>query len=565
MRTTFFSRARARSKVVVASLSSSFGPYRPQNFAPAVARARYRFFSGTVRHSLAVVKSPVQLEPVKVTTGPQSSRSDLAVIALTQEKTAALKAEGSFTSEVFDDFSGKAKSSLAVYATPKQQEQYGSSRLLLVGTGPQKRCDVGAIRSAVHVGLTQAKAKKANTVTIFLPEVSAEQKASEVYREAARTAVLSNHHFNRYLKPKNVPHHIQSVHLVGSSVDDSNAAAAAEEGACVASGTLLARELVNARADDVNPTSFAAAAAAVAAASQGRVTVDVVQGKELLDKNYHLIYAVGQAAVSPPAMVTLRYNGNPGSEDTVALVGKGVTFDTGGLNLKPTGFIENMHMDMGGAAAVLAATATAANMRMPINIVSVLGLAENAIGAEAVKPHSVIPSAKGSVEVSNTDAEGRLVLADCLTHVQALSPAPAAVVDMATLTGACVVALGEYAAGVFSNCRHMSSALAEAGEAVAEPCWPMPVFPGHEEEIVRGEAGGYADMKSTGNGREGGACTAAAFLKQFIDEGVEWAHVDIAGPGMYSRSREWVPKGGTGYGVALLIEYLKRRSSTSQQ
>ena len=199
------------------------------------------------------------------------------------------------------------------------------------------------------------------------------------------------------------------------------------------------------------------------------------------------------------------------------------------MNLKPTGGIEDMHMDMHGAATVLGTMAAMGRLRPKVNVVACVALAENAIGAKAMKPNAILRSAMGmTVEVGNTDAEGRLCLGDALWYVQE-HHSPDTVIDVATLTGACVVALGEYTAGLFTNDDHLAKALADAGDGCFERCWRLPILPEHTEELK----GGYADLRSIGAGREGGSCTAAAFLGEFVRDGVAWAHLDIAGAGMY--------------------------------
>jgi len=244
-------------------------------------------------------------------------------------------------------------------------------------------------------------------------------------------------------------------------------------------------------------------------------------------------------------------------KNEIALVGKGITFDTGGLNIKPTNSIEDMYMDMSGSAAVLATLATLPKLDIHQNIVGVLCLAENAVSEKSYHPSSIIKSYKGlTVEIGNTDAEGRLVLADGLTYVQKHYK-PSYVVDLATLTGACVVALGEYASGLFTNDNQLRDELCASGDAVFERTWPMPLYSEFSTEIK----GTHSDIKNTGKSRYGGASVAAAFLKEFIEEGVKWAHIDIAGPAMTSEKRGHVPKGGTGNGTQLLLHWIKNKYS----
>lgn len=272
---------------------------------------------------------------------------------------------------------------------------------------------------------------------------------------------------------------------------------------------------------------------------------------------------MGQGAKYEPRLVIMEYRGNTAEPEKfdVALIGKGITFDTGGLNLKPTGFIEDMHLDKGGAVGVIGAMKAIGEIApRGVNIVACCALAENAISRDAFKPHAILRSRSGkTVEVGNTDAEGRLVLADALSYVQDTYD-PCTMVDMATLTGACVVALGEYTAGLFSNDKNLSSELVSLGDESFERCWPLPLLQEYTDEIKSGSE--FADLRSIGSGREAGACTAAAFLKEFVStkSNVSWAHVDIAGSAMYSKSREFMSKGATGFGASLLAKYCLTKS-----
>lgn len=283
------------------------------------------------------------------------------------------------------------------------------------------------------------------------------------------------------------------------------------------------------------------------------MSLRVLHEEDLKEEGMNMFLSVGQASVCPPRLVILEYRGNANSDKKIALIGKGITFDTGGLNLKPTGSIENMHMDMCGSAAVLGAIRAASRENLKVNIVCALALAENAIGSKAVKPLTIVKSHKGiTVENNNTDAEGRLVLGDAMSYVQK-EYKPTKVIDVATLTGACMVALGEHCAGLFSNSDDLAKKLETAGTECYERCWRLPILPEHTAALK----GSQSDSRSTGRARYGGASTAAAFLQKFVYEGVDWAHLDIAGPSNYSSAKSYFPKGATGFGVQLLYTYLK--------
>lgn len=277
----------------------------------------------------------------------------------------------------------------------------------------------------------------------------------------------------------------------------------------------------------------------------------------------NLFYEVGKGAQSEPRCVLVNYRGNPDSDEVdVALVGKGLTFDTGGLNLKPTRFIEDMYLDKGGACAVMGALHGTLSLKLRKNVVFVMAFAENAIGNGVYKPSDIITSLKGhTVEVGNTDAEGRLVLADAITYT-CREFNPAALIDIATLTGSIMVALGEETAGLFSNDDKMAEELLAAGKTTGESLWRMPIADEHRKGIKRDAA----DLNNCGKSRYADASAAAAFLESFLekrtggDDSTEakknpkWAHLDIAGTGINKKI------GCTGFGANLMLEYIKKQS-----
>jgi len=287
--------------------------------------------------------------------------------------------------------------------------------------------------------------------------------------------------------------------------------------------------------------------------------VEVLQAEDLQKEKMNLFYEVGKGAVSQPRCVIVHYQGNPESDEVdYAIVGKGLTYDTGGLNKKPTGFIEDMHGDKGGSVAVIGAMQGVLELGLKKNIVFACGFAENAIGSRVYKPGDIIKSKKGlSVEVGNTDAEGRLVLADTLTYVQE-NYKPKSVVDLATLTGACVVALGNDTAGLFSNNDDLKDKLEAASKESFEPVWHLPIFADHRDAIK----GTWGDISNTGKTRGyGGASTAAAFLERFIEKDTHWAHIDIAGPAIRKAPKPPMSDDVTGFGASLLLNFLKSEAN----
>ncbi len=297
----------------------------------------------------------------------------------------------------------------------------------------------------------------------------------------------------------------------------------------MANATLFTRNLANQRPNIADCDFLEESARKIFDANKeslnNRISIEVIKGNDLLKSNLNLIHAVGKSAESAPRIIILKYLGGEGEKVSHAIVGKGLTFDTGGLNLKPTNYIEDMYLDKHGACNALSIFKTVVEMNLPINIVCAIGAAENSIDSNSYKPSDIIKSHKGyTVEITNTDAEGRLVLADVLSYVQD-NYKPEHVIDLATLTGACMVALGNKTAGLFTNDEKLSSELVKASEEVLEPLWHLPITNEHREDLKSP----FADLKNAGKDRYGGASKGAAFLEKFINKGVKWVHLDIAG------------------------------------
>jgi leucyl aminopeptidase len=324
---------------------------------------------------------------------------------------------------------------------------------------------------------------------------------------------------------------------------------AVARGTTLADGVNLARRLVNASPDHLYPESFAEEAAAIA--GRTGLEIEIWDEDRLRRERCEALLAVARGSIRPPRLVLLRYRGRPrasGDHPDLALVGKGVTFDSGGLSLKPSEAMMGMKMDMAGGASVLGAIATIAALKLPIDVAAGIGLVENMTGPAAYKLGDVITARSGTtIEIHNTDAEGRVVLADVLDVVRGLGPAR--MIDLATLTGACLVALGHDTAGLFTNDQPCCDALATAARSVGEPVWQLPMDADFGEQIKSD----VADIKNVGEGRWGGAITAAKFLERFVGD-TPWTHVDIAGPAFAEKPRPWTDGGGTGFLVRSLVE-----------
>ncbi|MET9442621.1 leucyl aminopeptidase [Streptomyces sp. NPDC006610] len=333
--------------------------------------------------------------------------------------------------------------------------------------------------------------------------------------------------------------------VLGAKPRDKAHKAAVERATAVSEELNRARDLVNTPPNDLNPEAFAAVAQA--AAKEHGVKVQVLDEKALTKGGYGGILGVGSGSASAPRLVKLSYTSSKAKKH-LALVGKGITYDSGGISLKPAGHNETMKCDMSGAAAVFAAVIAAARLGLEVNVTGWLALAENMPSGSATRPGDVLRMYSGkTVEVLNTDAEGRLVLADALWA--ASEEKPDAIVDVATLTGAMMLALGNRTFGVMANDDAFRTAVFEAAEEVGEPAWPMPL----PEHLRKGMDSAVADIANMGE-RMGGGLVAGLFLREFVGEGITWAHLDIAGPAFNEGGPfGYTPKGGTGTGVRTLV------------
>jgi leucyl aminopeptidase len=333
--------------------------------------------------------------------------------------------------------------------------------------------------------------------------------------------------------------------VLGAKPRDKAHKAAVERATAVSEELNRARDLVNTPPNDLNPEAFAAVAQA--AAKEHGVKVQVLDEKALTKGGYGGILGVGSGSASAPRLVKLSYTSSKAKKH-LALVGKGITYDSGGISLKPAGHNETMKCDMSGAAAVFAAVIAAARLGLEVNVTGWLALAENMPSGSATRPGDVLRMYSGkTVEVLNTDAEGRLVLADALWA--ASEEKPDAIVDVATLTGAMMLALGNRTFGVMANDDAFRTAVFEAAEEVGEPAWPMPL----PEHLRKGMDSAVADIANMGE-RMGGGLVAGLFLREFVGEGITWAHLDIAGPAFNEGGPfGYTPKGGTGTAVRTLV------------
>lgn len=430
-----------------------------------------------------------------------------------------------------NDFATKTGRLLQTYRHP----DFAAARLVLVGAGDGS---VKQVRSAAAAAVNAIKANKCQHAVLHLGGL---RSVNDSVVSGALLAVADATYVYTTTKPKAEARSLQTVTL---GVAD---AAACQEGLRAGSGILagieLAKEWANRPANHATPSHLATAAQALG--KPAKFKTEVLGPKEVTRLGMGAFMAVAKGSEEPPRFIVMRYDGAAKSEAPVVLVGKGITFDTGGISIKPAGEMDEMKFDMCGAASVLGVFKSLAELRPAINVVGLIPACENMPDGRAVKPGDVVTSMSGqTIEILNTDAEGRLVLCDALTYAERFKPR--AVIDIATLTGACVVALGGVRSGLFSANDTLAGALQAAGDAALDPCWRLPL----DEEYAEGLKTHFADVANIA-GRMAGAVTAAKFLQRFTAK-FEWAHLDIAGTAWKSG----VAKGATGRPVALLVHYL---------
>jgi leucyl aminopeptidase len=419
-------------------------------------------------------------------------------------------------------------------------------RLLVVVVGkpeglkPLELTELGGALAQRLAGLRVAEAAVAGLDGLELPVPAAEAQGL-----LALGMRLRAYRFGKYRTstPEDEKEKLARVRLLG---DDAGEAVAAAAG--LAEAVASARDLVSEPANVLTPKAFADACAGLAADG---LEVEVLGRAELERIGMRALLGVAQGSAQEPYVAVMRWSGGPEGEAPVALVGKGVCFDTGGISIKPAGGMEDMKYDMAGAAAVFGAMRALAARKARANVVGLVGLVENMPSGTAQRPGDVVTSLAGkTIEVINTDAEGRLVLADVLWYAQDRFK-PRAMVDLATLTGAIIVALGHERAGLFATDEELARRLLEAGEETGELLWRMPLGKAYEKHV----RSSIADLKNVGRGREAGSVAGAVFLQPFAN-GVPWAHLDIAAMAWSSRDLALSPKGATGYGVRLLDRYV---------
>ncbi|MDQ5952574.1 MAG: leucyl aminopeptidase [Patescibacteria group bacterium] len=444
------------------------------------------------------------------------------------------------------DFSGKLGQSLLLPVPAGSN----ADDVLLVGVGEKKREQiVSGLREAAGIMVTTAKRRGLRTIAIDLTQKDFKEDAAEAL---ATAALLADYTFETY-KKGNPDKKLGTIDILAA---DARMVAAmrkrVQHAQTVLDGVTIARDLVNTPAQEMTPAHLSEAARKIAEASNGTVSIKILNREECAELKMGAYLAVAQGAHHEPKFIHLTYTSPRPTKKSLAVVGKGVTFDSGGLSLKPADAMMSMKCDMAGAAAVIGFFATLARLKPRVNIHGVIAATENMVSGTSIRPGDIVHASNGkSIEILNTDAEGRLTLADAMTYI--LKEKPDAMIDLATLTGACVVALGEEITGLMTNDKVLGRQVLEAAARAGEKMWELPLEARYRDQINSD----IADLRNIPTSRYGGSLTAGLFLQEFV-EGKPWVHLDIAGPAFAERPMSsYLGKGGTGHGVRTLVDFVE--------
>jgi leucyl aminopeptidase len=443
----------------------------------------------------------------------------------------------------FGDFSGKEGETHVLY----DRRAGKARRIILVGLGERTKLSLERYRRSSAAAAKRARSLKSESLAIFIPPVTAEYQS--VVSALAEGAMLALYKYDKYVSKKaDAPPNLGRITLCTEDSAKLKAGSHATESAqIVCEATYMARDLSNAPGNEIYPETLAEAARL--SAERCGYSATILDEREIKELGMGGVLGVSQGSNHPPRFIILEYGDK--KKSPFVLVGKGVTFDSGGISIKPSAGMAEMKMDMSGAAAVIGTFEAAARLKLPVHIVGLIPSVENMPSGSSIRPGDIIRHFNGKTsEVDNTDAEGRLILADALSYADKYRPS--AVIDLATLTGAVVVALGHHASGMFGTDVALMKKLSLAGEKTYERVWKLPMFDEYEK-LIKSDV---ADVKNTG-GRWAGAITGAMFLKKFIGS-YKWVHLDIAGTAMIEENGDYTQKGASGFGVRLLTELLRR-------
>jgi len=507
----------------------------------------------------------LQVKARKVDADISKCKTDLLVVGMFSEMTRLDK----FCSRLDDklggaisrlvkleDFKGKQGSSSLIYGT----SEVAAKRILLIGLGPKNKAGLDTIRKSAAIAANKAVSVKAEQITLAIHKALGARFATpDIGRVCAEGAYFGGYRYDEFVTDTDEQNGRKDSLLVEVIDSDSEKLAklrkGVEAGAIIGRAQNYARTLANRPANVINPETLAAEAKKLAKGS-GNLKCTVFDEKQLKQKAMGGLLAVGAGSQNKPTFIVLKYTPSGKKADklpTVALVGKAITFDSGGISIKPAKGMGEMKLDKSGGIAVIASLKAISQLHLSVNVFGIIPSAENMPSGTSYRPGDIVTTYSGkTVEIDNTDAEGRMILSDGLNY--AVKSGADIIIDIATLTGACKVALGKYMAGLMTNDDKLKRQLQNASKLGGEKLWPMPSGEEYAEEMKSK----IADLKNTGS-RWGGACTAAAFLSQFVGE-KKWAHIDMAGVDMFEKGTEFSEAGASGFGVRLLTTYLMQLS-----
>ncbi|MCE5980261.1 leucyl aminopeptidase [Pseudomonas wadenswilerensis] len=446
------------------------------------------------------------------------------------------------------DLAGKVGQTLLLHSLPNLKAE----RVLLVGTGKDAELGDRSWRKVIASVLAVLKGLNGSDAALALDDVAVTGRDAFYgkTRLLAESLLDGQYVFDQFKSKKAEPRALKKITLLSAKAGASDVERAVKHAVAIANGMGFTRDLGNLPPNVCHPSYLAEQAKALGKEFKG-LKVEVLDEKKIKDLGMGAFYAVGQGSDQPPRLIVLNYQGGKKSEKPFVLVGKGITFDTGGISLKPGAGMDEMKFDMGGAASVFGTLRAVLELQLPINLVCLLACAENMPSGGATRPGDIVTTMSGqTVEILNTDAEGRLVLCDTLTYAERFKPQ--AVIDIATLTGACIVALGSHTSGLMGNNDELVGQLLDAGKRADDRAWQLPLFDEYQEQLDSP----FADIANIG-GPKAGTITAGCFLSRFA-KAYHWAHLDIAGTAWISGGKD---KGATGRPVPLLTQYLLDRAN----
>jgi leucyl aminopeptidase len=449
-----------------------------------------------------------------------------------------------------EEFSGKLGETLLLHTGKRLPAQ----RILCIGLGLESKYDTAQVRQAIASASLFVQSKRITTLTLDIDSfIGARIDMVQAAAAATEGLTLSSYRYDDFRgeSGKDLPPLLREALLISAAATKkSGVQRVVDRVQIVCAGVCLARDLVNAPGNIKSPQAFAERCRLEG--EEAGCTCTILHCQAMEEVGMGALLGVAQGSMREPCLIILEYRG-AGRKAPLALVGKAVVFDSGGISLKPADKMDEMKMDMAGGAAVLGTITAAARLQLPVNLLAIIPAVENLPSGHALRPGDILTSlAKKTIEVINTDAEGRLILADAITYAQRFHPE--ALIDVATLTGAAIIALGHHASAILGNDQLLMDALIAAGEKSGERLWQLPLWDDYDKQLKSD----VADIKNSG-GRPAGTITGAAFLKAFAGS-KPWAHLDIAGTAWEDEGRPGIPKGGSGVGVRLLINFLQMQA-----